>query len=95
MTAKNVIAVYSARVRARKALSCIVPTSGLALCHPLPPNKMTLRYLQLTTAVFSCPIARPFFVSNHRGEKVPDFFKFYHGAVKIVLRCRKNSTAVP
>ena len=35
------------------------------------------------------------FVSNHRGEKVPDFFKFYHGTVKILPRCRKSATAVP
>ena len=41
------------------------------------------------------PVARPLLVLNHRGEKVPDFFKFYHGAVKILPRCRKNSTTVP
>ena len=32
--------------------------------------------------------------AKHRGEKVWDFLKFYHGGVKILPRCRKNSTAV-
>ena len=36
-----------------------------------------------------------FFVPKHRGEKVADLFKFYHGAVKILPRCRKSCTTVP
>ena len=36
-----------------------------------------------------------FSVPNHRGEKVPRLFKFYHGTVKILPRYRKSSTAVP